>query len=158
MIYMKYLSISLKAIVVASLACAAGLASADPTTLAVTAAVSGVCKFGAAPTMNFGTIDPSTVTANIPGSASVQYRCTKGTVPATLTLPAGTFAMVDTAVTGSSLPFTLTLPAANTLIGTGFGTATQSTFTVGGQILLADAQAALAGTGYKASVLLTISP
>ena len=154
---MTHLSTSVKAIIVASLACAAGLASADTTPLAVIAAVSGVCKFGAAPTMNFGTIDPSIVAANITGNASVQYRCTKGTVP-TLTLPAGTFAMVDTAVAGSSLPFTLTLPAANTLVGTGFGTAAQSTFTVAGQILLADAQAAFAGTGYKASVTLTITP
>ena len=155
---MKHLSLSLKAIVVATLACAAGLASADTAQLTVLAAVSGVCKFGAAPTMNFGTIDPSTVTADIPGSASVEYRCTKGTVPATLTLPVGTFAMVDPGKAGSTLPFTLTLPATSTLVGTGFGTALQSTFTVTGKILLADAQIALAGTGYTKSVTLTITP
>ena len=155
---MKRLSISLKAIVVASLACAAGLASADTATLTVLAKVSGVCKFGLAPTMDFGIIDPSTVTADVPGSATVQYRCTKGTVPATLSVPTGTFAMVDPLVAGSTLPFTLTLPAASGLLGTGFGTAPQLTFTVTGKILLADAQAALAGTGYTKNVTLTITP
>ena len=155
---MKHLSNSLKAIVVASLACAAGFASADTQTLAVIAKVSGVCKFGAAPTMDFGTIDPSTVAADIPGSATVQYRCTKGTVPSTLSVTSGTLAMVDPGVSGSSLPFTLTLPAASTLVGAGFGGAAQSTFTVTGKILLADAQAAMAGTGYAKNVTLTIAP
>ena len=154
---MKRLSISLKAIVVASLACAAGLASADTATLTVLAKVSGVCKFGAAPTMDFGIIDPSTVSADVPGSATVQYRCTKGTVPSALSIPTGTLAMVD-GVAVTTLPFTLTLPAATTLLGAGFGTAAQSTFTVTGKILLADAQAATAGTGYTKSVTLTVTP
>lgn len=155
---MKHLSTSLKAIVIASMACAAGLALADTQTLTVTAKVSGVCKFGAAPTLDFGTIDPSTVAADIPGSTTVQYRCTKGTVPSTLSIPGGSLAMVDGSVSGSSLPFTLTLPAANTLVGAGFGGASQSTFTVNGTIALADAQAAMAGNGYTKAVTLTINP
>lgn len=155
---MKTLSTSLKALVVASLACAASLASADTQNLTVTAKVSGVCKFGASPTLNFGTIDPSTVAANIPGSTTVEYRCTKGTVPSTLSLATGPYAMVDPSVSESSLPFTLTLPAATTLVGAGFGAAAQSTFTVNGNILLADAQAASAGTGYTKTVVLTIAP
>ena len=156
--FMKHFSNFLKAIVVASLACVAGLAFADTTQLNVLAKVSGVCKFGAAPTMDFGLIDPSTVTADISGTASVQYRCTKGTVPATLSLPTGTFAMVDPSVATSTLPFTLTLPATSTLLGTGFGAAPQLTFSVTGKILLADAQAALAGTGYTQKLTLTITP
>lgn len=154
---MKHFSNSLKATIVACLACAASFASADTTQLNVVAKVSGVCKFGATPTMDFGIIDPSTVSADVSGTATVQYRCTKGTVPATLTLPTGTFAMVDPAV-GPTLPFALTLPAASTLLGTGFGTAAQSTFTIAGKILLADAQAATAGTGYTQKLTLTITP
>ncbi len=156
---MKTLSTSLKTIVVASLACAASLASAiDGQNLTVQAQVSGVCKFGAAPTLDFGIINPLTLAADLVKTTSVEYRCTKGTVPSALSVTTTPLAMVDPSVTGSSLPFTLGLPAASTLKGAGFGTVAQSTFTVTGTITLADAQAAMAGTGYTQTVALTVSP
>jgi spore coat protein U-like protein len=147
-----------KAIAVIALASASGFAGADTGTLTVTATVNAVCKFGAIPNLAFGIIDPSAVAANVTGSTTVEYRCTKGTVPTALTATAGPLAMVDPGVAGSTLPFSLTLPAANTLVGNGFGAAAQSTFTINGTILLADAQGAMAGNGYTKAVTLTITP
>lgn len=145
-----------RVIALIALGSACGFAAADVQDLVVKAQVSGVCKFGAIPALNFGTIDPSTVAANVTGSSIVEYRCTKNTAPASLTAAPGPYAMVDGA---NSLAFTLTVPAVTTLAaGNGFGGAVMSTFTIGGTILLADAQAAVAGTGYTKSVALTITP
>lgn len=150
---MKFVRTSIALIALAS---TAGFAAADVQNLTVQAQVSGVCKFGAIPALDFGTIDPSTVAANVTGSSVVEYRCTKNTAPASLSAAAGPYAMLDGA---KSLTFTLTVPAVGTLAaGNGFGTAAMSTFTIGGTILLADAQAAEAGAGYTKSVALTITP
>src|SRR5665647_2984660 len=91
---MKHLSTSLKAIVVASLACTAGLAAAaDSQTLVVTATVQAVCKFVSVPAIAF-TIDPS-LTGNQTGTSSVTYHCTKGQSP--------TFGTGTGALTGRTL-------------------------------------------------------
>ena len=145
-----------KAIVMVALGSTSGFAAADVQDLVVQAQVSGVCKFGNIPALDFGTIDPSTVAANVTGSSIVEYRCTKNTAPASLSAAAGPYVMLDGA---KSLAFTLTVPAVGTLTtGGGFGGAAFSTFTIGGTILLADAQAAAAGTGYTKTVALTITP
>lgn len=152
---MKHLSTSLKAIVVASLACAAGLVAAGgTTTLAVTANVSGVCKFSAASTpLSFGTIDPSgTTDATV--SASVVYRCTKDTPSTGITASGGT----SRTMTGAgNLPYTLAITG-GTGTGTGFGTGgSDLTATVTGTIAATDYQTAAAGS-YSESVTLNIAP
>lgn len=145
-----------KAIAIVALGSTSGFAAADVQNLTVQAQVSAVCKFGTIPALNFGTIDPSTVAANVTGSSIVEYRCTKNTAPATLTAAAGPYAMTDGT---NNLTFTLSVPAVGTLAaGNGFGGAAVSTFTIGGTILLADVQAAAASTGYTKTVALTITP
>jgi spore coat protein U-like protein len=129
-------------------------AAADGTTLGVTASVTGTCKFFGTPTLAFGTIDPSLVAANVPGSATVNYRCNTGTA-ATVGAASLTGTMVDTSVTGSSLPFTITLPAGAV---TGSGFSANSSFTINGSITQLNAQNAMAAASYTASIALTISP
>lgn len=145
-----------KAIAMVALGATSGFAAADVQNLVVQAKVSGVCKFGNIPALDFGTIDPSTVAAAVPASSIVEYRCTKNTAPASLSAAAGPHAMLDGA---KSLAFTLTVPGVGTLAaGGGFGGAAFSTFTIAGTIALADAQAAEAGAGYTKTVALTITP
>ena len=145
-----------KAAVLVAVVSASAFAAADVQPLVVQASVSGVCKFGTIPALDFGAIDPSLVAGNLSATSLVQYRCTKGTVPTALSAAAGPYTMTDALVAGSSLPFTLSLPAPNTLVGAGFSVAA-STFTITGQILQADAQDAMAAT-YTKSVSLTITP
>ncbi len=152
---MKHLSTSLKAIVVASLACAAGIAAAsDSTTLAVSATVSAKCKFSALSTpLAFGTIDPSLGT-DATVSASVLYRCTKGTLSTGITASGGT----SRTMTGAgNLPYTLAITG-GTGTGTGFGAGgSDLTATVTGTISATDYQTAAAGS-YSESVTLNITP
>lgn len=143
-----------KAIALVAVVSASGFAAAaDTGTLVATASVSGVCKFVAVPAMAFGAIDPSTVAADVTASSAVTYKCTKGTT-AVVTAPAS-LAMADPGVVGSTLPFSLSIPAG--AAGLGFAAGAQ-TLTISGTVALADAQAALAGTGYTKSVTLTLNP
>lgn len=133
-------------------------AAADSQTLTVNASVSAVCKFSTVPALNFPAINPATVAAAVPGSTDVTYKCTKGTTPSSVaaTVADGVWAMVDPSVTGSSLPFSLSVGSLGA--GNGFGGGAAVTVTISGTIALADAQAAMAGTGYTKAVSLAINP
>ena len=147
-----------KVIALIALGSASGFAAAaDSQTLTVNASVSAVCKFSTVPALTFPAINPATVAADVPGSTDVTYKCTKGTAPSTL-VPSvtGAWAMVDPSVTGSSLPFSLTVGTLGA--GNGFGSGAAVTVTISGTIALADAQAAMAGTGYTKAVSLAINP
>ena len=154
---MKHLSSSLKAIVVASLACAAGFATAaDSTTLAVSATVSGTCKFSATTQpLAFGAIDPSTTAADKVVTANVAYKCTNKTASLGITGITGPLSMLSGT---DSLPFTLAI-AGDKSAGKGFvpGAATDLTAVVTGTLALADIQAAAAGS-YAKNVTLSITP
>jgi spore coat protein U-like protein len=152
---MKTLSASLKALVVASLACAAGFAAAAPTdsqTLTVNATVVGTCKFSSATnTLAFGNLDQS-ATSDTTLDLDVTYKCTKNTASAGISIPAGGTMTGP----GGNLPFTLAV-AGDTAMGGGLGTAgTLLTAVVTGTIAAADVQAAEAGT-YSTTVTLTIT-
>ena len=151
---MKYLSISLKTIVVASLACAAGLATAaGSTTLAVTASVNGVCKFSAiTQPLAFGAIDPS-LTTDVTASASVLYKCTNKTTSLGITAPAGQRTMLSGTDT---LLYTLAITGDKSQ-GLGFGTGKDLTATVNGTITAAQYQNAAVGS-YTENVTLNITP
>ena len=151
---MKHLSTSLKAIVVASLACAAGIAAAsDSTTLAVSATVSAKCKFSAASTpLAFGTIDPSLAT-DATATAAVKYKCTKSTVSGGITGTGGSHTMTSGSDT---LAYTLAI-AGDVGTGLGFGSGTDLTATVTGTITVAQYQNAAAGS-YTENVTLNITP
>lgn len=154
---MKHLAISIKAIVVASLTCAAGfVAAADSTTLAVTATITGTCKFSATTqSLAFSTIDPSTALADKVVTANVVYKCTNKTTSLGITGITGPLTMTSGV---DLLPFTLAI-AGDKSAGKGFvpGVATDLTAVVTGTLALADIQAAAAGT-YLKNVTLSITP
>lgn len=154
---MKHLSTSLKAIVVASLACAAGLAAAsDSQTLEVSAKVTAICKFNAtSTTLAFADIDPSSTT-DATVSANVAYKCTKGTASAGVTPATGTLTRSLTSSSSETMPYTLTITG-DTKTGLGFGSGKDLTLAVQGKILVADFQNASAGT-YTENVTLNITP
>lgn len=153
---MKTLSASLKAVVIASLACAAGLASAaviTSQTLTVTATVSKICSFSASTnTLSFGPIDPSS-TSNATATGSLSYNCTKGTTAPTIVT---SDANLNRTMTGSGGSLNYTLSIGATSAPTGFGATAQSV-SLGGMITPAQFQNA--GNGdYTESVVLNITP
>lgn len=154
---MKHLSNALKAVVVATLTCAAGLAAAaDTQTLAVSATVTATCKFSAtSTTLAFGTIDPSTIAVDKVVTANVVYKCTNKTASLGITGVTGPLSMSNGT---DSLAFALAI-ADDKSTGKGFvpGTATNLTAVVTGTLAVADIQAAAAGA-YTKDVTLSITP
>lgn len=148
-----------KAVIVAALAATGGFVSAaDTQPLTVNASVTQVCKFATVPALTFPAINPATVAAAVTGSTTVTYKCTKGTAPTSVAATVlGAWEMVDPAVSGSSLPFSLTVPTTFGA-GHGFGSGAAVDLTITGTITQADAQAAMAGTGYTKAVSLAINP
>lgn len=146
---MKTLSTSLKALVVASLACAAGFAAAgDTQTVTVTASVAAVCKFGtAAADIAFGAIDQSTGTGNKTAAVVVPFKCTKGITPA---ITQGTIVPLTSGL--NTMAFTV--PAFTVPAGTGFSAAVNATSTA--TIAQAVWQDAPVGT-YVGSIVLNIN-
>ncbi|GAC1525591.1 MAG: hypothetical protein NVS2B4_01680 [Ramlibacter sp.] len=143
----------------------AGAASADTTSLAVSATVLGVCKFSGAPpmaitspTLNY--LDP-TLTTDGSGTSTVSYKCTTTTNP-TLSVGGSTSGYSATGTSGLSsggttptyIPFTISWGAL--AAGAGF-LASASTVTLTGTITNANYIGANAGT-YSASVPLLITP
>lgn len=139
------------------LASAAGLAAAaDSTTLAVTASVTGLCKFSATSTpLAFGAIDPSLTTDKVV-TANVLYKCTNGTASAGVTATNGN-ARAMTGPTGST-PMSYTLAfSGGTQAGTGFGSGKDLTLVVTGTITALQYQNATVGA-YSENVQLNITP
>ena len=159
---MKTNRIVLKAIAAALLTASGVASAADTQSLAVSATVSGVCKFFTpARTMNF-TIDPSSASA-IAGvmTGAVEYKCTKDTAATGVTAGngnnfSGGRRMSDGGATPVFLPYSLTV-AGGTQTGTGFGAGEQKTLTVTGSVAVADFANLPAGT-YTDSVTLTLAP
>lgn len=148
-----------KAAVAVSLALACGIAAADTQSLSVTASVTGVCKFntGQTPVMAFGAIDPSG-TGDITASASVTYRCTKGTTASVSNAVTGTRSLAGSGTaSGDTMAYQLAFTSGNTGTGTGFGAGQDLTLVLGGTITSANYQNKAAG-GYAETVTLTVAP
>jgi len=160
---MKTNRIVLKAIA-AALFTASGVASAaDSQSLAVSATVSGVCKF-TTPSRTLGfTVDPSSTSA-VAGvmSGAVEYKCTNGTSAAGVTATDGNNSLAVGArrmrrgATADYLPYSLTITG-GTQPGTGFGAGQQKTLTVTGSVAVADFENLTAGT-YTDAVTLDLTP
>jgi spore coat protein U-like protein len=147
---------SFKIIAATLFACSAGMAAADTQTLAVSANVSGNCKFSAGSTpLAFGAINPAS-TSDVTATARVLYRCTKNTVSLGITGTAGPHAM--TTPGGDTLPYSLGITGASGAgTGLGFGAGSDLTAAVTGTITAANFQNAAAGV-YTENVTLTITP
>ncbi len=154
---MKHLSASLKAIVIATLTCAAGLAAAaDSQTLAVTANVSGLCKFSTTSTpLAFGTVDPS-LTADKVVPVNVNYKCTKNTSSLGVTAAGGTTRTMAGPTLADTMGYTLAF-SGGTQAGKGFGPGQDLILVVTGTITAAQYQNAAAGA-YSENVTLNITP
>lgn len=146
-----------KAIAIVAATAGCGLASAaGSTNLAVTASVTGTCKFSAASTpLAFGAIDPSSV-VNAGATASVLYKCTKNTVSLGVTATGGLTRNMTGPLVTDLLPYTLAL-AGDTGTGTGFGAGQDLTLAVTGTITPAQFQNAAVGA-YSENVTLNITP
>ncbi|MDP2257915.1 MAG: spore coat protein U domain-containing protein [Polaromonas sp.] len=153
---MKHLSNAFKAVVVATLTCAAGLAAAaDSQTLGVTASVTATCKFSATNTsLAFGAIDPS-LTADKVVTANVLYKCSKGTPSTGVTASGGTSRSM-TGPSSDTMAYTLGF-SGDTQTGKGFGSGQDLTLVVTGTITAAAYQNASAGA-YSENVTLNITP
>lgn len=142
------------ATLLASQAFAAGPAG----TLSVSASVSGICKIITVPAMSF-TIDPSATTAAT-ATSIVDYKCTKGTAPSSVTVGgvgtpySGTLASPTATSTPMAYTVSWTNPSAN---GNGFGAAAQ-TFTLTGSVAVAAFQNAVAAPDYADSAAVAINP
>lgn len=133
------------AVGVLGLAAAIPAAASDSATVTVNATVIAVCKFdtsSATITIKNGgagdTIDPS-MTGDATGTATLDYRCSKGTTPGFSTTPASpTTVVCSTAGTcgTSTMPVSVTFSGATA--GTGMGSGQGQQVTVTGKILEAD--------------------
>lgn len=151
--------ITLSAVALAIVAMAGTAMAAGTNTLTVNANVVGTCKFSAAAsTLAFGAIDP-TVGANVTGSTTAQFWCTKGVVADTITANnganwSGTSRQMKDVVSGDLINYGVALVKdANPNVGPG----TPRTLTVNGSILGADYTSKTAGN-YSDTVTLTINP
>ena len=152
------------AIAIATVVAAPVFAASTTHTVAVSATVSGNCKFNTAgPTTltvatGGGVIDPSAA-GPATGSVGVAFRCTSGTTSA-ITNDDGLNSTGPGAprvkLGASFMPYTLSLTNA-AQVGSGFGAGQDKTVTVNASIIAADYQNASAGA-YSDTVTLTIAP
>ena len=130
--------------------------ASDTTTVAVSASVTGTCKFLSGGTISY-TLDPS-VGGNVSGTVSQPtFWCTKGS-SYTITddngaNKSGTTYRMKHASLAEYIPYSFTY----TSTGTGSGRGTTLTMNIGSQVLGSDYQNASAGN-YSDTVTLTIAP
>jgi spore coat protein U-like protein len=138
---------------------AAPAAAGDTATLAISATVSGTCKFTTGTfNMNFGTLDPSAA-ANQQQTTSISYKCTKNTAATSISFDADATSPASVNITNGTdnIPVALawTLPATQ---GSGFGAgSTAISMDVTGDILAADYANVSAGA-YTRNVAVVVAP
>ena len=131
----------------------------DTATLAVTATVSGTCKFTTGTfNMSFGTLDPAAA-ANQAQSTALTYKCTKGTAASSFTFDGAAVSPASVNITNGTdnIPVSLswTAPAAT---GTGFGAgSTAISMTVDGAIL-GTSYANVSSGVYSKNVAVVVAP
>jgi spore coat protein U-like protein len=138
---------------------AAPAIAGDTATLAVSATVSGTCKFTTGTfAMAFGTLDPS-LAANQTQTTALTFKCTKGQAATSFSFDtdATSPASVNISNGTDNIPVALawTAPAA---VGTGFGVgSTAISMNVVGDILAADYANVSAGV-YTRNVAVVVAP
>jgi len=131
----------------------------DTATLAVSANVSGTCKFTTGTfNMNFGTLDPSAA-ANQSQTTPLTYKCTKGAPATSFTFDGNAVSPASVNITNGTdnIPVALswTVPAAQ---GTGFGAgSTAISMDVVGNIL-GTAYANVSAGAYTKNVTVVVAP
>jgi len=138
---------------------AAPAIAGDTATLAISATVSGTCKFTTASfNMNFGTLDPSAA-ANQSQSTALTYKCTKGQAATSFSFDGDATSPASVNITNGTdnIPVALTWAVPATL-GSGFGTgSTAITMNVTGAFLATDYDSVSAGV-YTKNVAVVVAP
>ena len=138
---------------------AAPAIAGDNATLAVSATVSGTCKFTTgAFTMAFGTLDPS-VAANQTQTTALTYKCTKGQAATSFSFDTDATSPASVNITNGTdnIPVALTWAVPATA-GSGFGVgSTAISMTVNGAILATDYANVSAGA-YIKNVAVVVAP
>ena len=160
---MKRTSLALALVATGLVASASAFAASATHDLAVSATVTGNCRFNAASGTTLtlansaGSIDPSLAT-DATGTANVLYRCTKGTV-ASVAAGNGLHFSGSRRVSldaSNYMPYSLSMSGC-TSTGTGHGAGPDLTCAVSGTITAANHQNATAGA-YSDTVVLSITP
>ena len=131
----------------------------DTATLAVTATVSGTCKFTTGTfNMDFGTLDPSAA-ANQSQTTALTYKCTKGQAATSMSFDGAAVSPTSVNITNGTdnIPVSLswTLPATS---GSGFGAgSTAISMNVAGAIL-GSAYANVSAGVYTKNVNVVVAP
>jgi hypothetical protein len=138
---------------------AAPAIAGDTATLAVSATVSGTCKFTTGTfNMSFGTLDPSAA-ANQTQSTALSYKCTKGQAATSFSFDGDASSPASVSISNGTdtIPVALTWTVPATL-GSGFGVgSTAITMNVTGDILAADYANVSAGA-YTKNVSVVVAP
>lgn len=138
---------------------AAPAAAGDTATLAVSATVSGTCKFTTGTfNMSFGTLDPSAA-ANQSLVSGISYKCTKNTAATSFSFDADATSPASVNISNGTdnIPVSLSWSAPATQ-GSGFGVgSTAITMNVTGDILGTDYANVSAGV-YTRNVAVVVAP
>jgi spore coat protein U-like protein len=140
----------------AALLMSGALQAADSHTITVSATVAGNCKFNAATSTVGLTLDP-TATTTVSQSASVLYRCTKGTAPAfALSSGSTSSGTGGNLVNGAeSIAYSYTSTSGGS--GTGMGTGQDKTLDVTVSVNQANAANVTPNT-YTDTIAITLTP
>lgn len=138
----------------------AAIAASTSHNLSVSATVQGHCRFDdVGPTaLGFGSIDP-TSTTNKTATATVSFRCTRGTMSSISgVVGANDASGVHYVSDGTNdMAYTVSFGGSDVQPGTGYGSGNEKTLTVTGTIAVTDFQNAPAGT-YSDTLQLTFAP
>ena len=138
---------------------AAPAMAGDTATLAVSANVSGTCKFTTGSfAMNFGVLDPSAA-ANQAQTTALTYKCTSGTAASSFSFDGAAVSPTSVNITNGTdnIPVSLAWSVPAT-VGTGFGAgSTAISMTVDGSILAANYANVSAGA-YTKNVTVIVAP
>ena len=130
--------------------------AADSHTITVNATVTGTCKFNAASSTLNLTLDP-TASSTVTQTASVLYRCTKGTAPSFALASGSTGSTVGgNLVNGAeSIPYTFSSASGGS--GTGMAAGNDKTLSVSVSVNQANA-ANVTPAVYTDSITITLTP
>jgi spore coat protein U-like protein len=140
----------------AALLVAGNAMAADSHTITVNATVTGTCKFNAASSTLNMTLDP-TAASTVTQTASVLYRCSKGTAPSFALASGSTSSATggNLANGAESIPYTFSSTAGGA--GTGLGAGNDKTLSVSVSVNQANA-ANVTPAVYTDSITITLTP
>jgi spore coat protein U-like protein len=142
----------------ATLACSATMAQSM--NMEVKAVVTGTCKMVAANALDFGTLDPVLAPA-VPGkTTTIQYLCTKGKAPTSITIDSDSDGAYTGAMTHATAADTIAFSLAwNPVlaVGAGMGTGKEISMTVTGGIL-AGAYSNVTAGNYSVQLPVVLTP